>query len=112
MYANKRIILLYEPHQHDRTEKFFDEFVSSLSHADMIIVSEIYGVTGRTDSNTVSSKDIVEKMKSNYPNKEIYYSMDLEKSEQIIREKADSNDIILIQGAGDIDKVARRLVEN
>src|SRR3990167_4012907 len=49
-YPARRLVLCYQPHQHDRTKKFFDGFVKSLAVADVLVLAEIYGVAGRTDS--------------------------------------------------------------
>ena len=58
-FPGRRILLCYQPHQHDRTKKLFDEFVETLALADHVIVVEIYDVAGRNEEHNVSSNDLV-----------------------------------------------------
>jgi len=65
-YPHQRLVLLYQPHQHNRTRKLFDEFVKSFDEVDELILAEIYDVAGRENSEDqkVSSKDLVEAIKA------------------------------------------------
>ena len=79
----------------------------------MLILSEIYGVLGRTEKRdeSVSSKTLLEAvMRSNRPPKGGHYAANLEDAEKMVRSIARSGDVILVMGAGDVDRVARNLV--
>ncbi len=112
-FPSNRIVLLFEPHQHNRTKELFSEFAESFGGADVLILSEIYGVLGRTEERdeTVSSKTLLDAaMRSVNPPKEGFYAKDLLEAEAKLREMIQPNDIVIVMGAGDVDGVARNLV--
>ncbi len=110
-YAGRRIVLCFQPHQHNRTRELFDEFVSSFDQADALILVEIYGVTGRTDDATVSSYDLLAAVERRLGHdRPMSYAKNLAEAEQQVRDLVKPGDVVLIMGAGDIDSVARKLV--
>ena len=109
-FPGRRIVLCYQPHQHDRTKKLFDEFVETLAFADHAIVVEIYDVAGRNEEHDVSSKDLVSTIKKKDSGKDVVYAEDFVVAESLLRDRIEPNDVLLIMGAGDIDSLARKLV--
>ncbi len=112
-FSENRIVLLFEPHQHNRTKELFNEFAQSFGGADVVILSEIYGVLGRTENAdaAVSSKTLLDAaMKSNNAPKEGYYAKDLADAEAQLRSLIREGDVIIVMGAGDVDVVARNLI--
>jgi len=144
LYPDRRLIAVFQPHQHNRTRKLFKDFVSAFAKAsadklvDLIILSEVYDVAGRTtdEDKKVGSRDLVEEIKklshsttagatakagqagqasSGQGNKEIkddedtLYAKDLNETKGIILENIKEGDVVLIMGAGSIDEVARDL---
>lgn len=114
-FPNSRIVLLFEPHQHNRTKELFAEFSESFGGADVLILSEIYGVLGRTDAKdlSISSKTLLDAaMKSAHPPKEGHYAKDLVDAESQLRNIVKEGDVVIVMGAGDVDVVARNLVKS
>lgn len=111
-FPNRRIVLCFQPHQHSRTKELFKEFVDAVAEADVIVVPEIYKVVGRTEAEEkeVSSRDIVESVRAKYPGKEIRYAADFAEAESELRDLVKENDVLIIQGAGDVDELARKLI--
>ncbi len=114
-YPGKRIFMVFQPHQHNRTKKLYKDFLNSFDETDMLILSEIFDVAGREEKKdqTVSSLNLVSDIKKNNKKLEnnIFYAKDLEETKKLIDEKVKPNDILLIMGAGDIYKVADDLVK-
>jgi UDP-N-acetylmuramate--alanine ligase len=110
-YPFNRIIVLFEPHQHNRTKNLFDDFVESFNEADEVIVSEIYDVAGRTTKSDqkASSKDLVNAIKKSSPSKLVEYTPDLASAESMLKEKIKPEDVAIIMGAGNVDQVARNI---
>lgn len=114
-FPGKRIVALFEPHQHSRTKELFNDFVTAFDDADVLVLSEVYGVAGRTEGkDRVSSLDLLHAIKarlsagdSHLSSK--YFAKDLEEAEKMLREVVQEGDVILVMGAGDVDKVARNL---
>ncbi len=112
-FPANRIVLLFEPHQHNRTKELFADFAGSFGDADVLILSEIYGVLGRTEERdeSVSSKTLLDAvLKSAHPPKEGFYVKDVIDAEAKLREMIQPNDVVIVMGAGDVDTVARNLV--
>lgn len=112
-YPRRRLVLVFQPHQHNRTKKLFDQFVQSFAGADVLILPEIYDVPGREESEdqNVSSKDLLAAVKEKGLAPDARYGGNLEETEALVRSIAQAGDVILIMGAGDIDKVARQLCQ-
>jgi UDP-N-acetylmuramate--alanine ligase len=109
-FPGQRIVLCFQPHQHERTKNLFNDFVTSLSGADVLIVPEIFEVAGRTESKNISSRDLVNTINTNYPDKQAIYAVDLDEARNILSNVIQENDVLIIQGAGDVDDLAREIV--
>jgi len=122
-YPDKRLLVVFQPHQIQRTKSLFDDFVKTFaqSPADVVILSEIYDVAGREEKDVtkrVSSNDLLDKIVLTESKKLVsgvipslyYYASDLTETKAKILSEVQSNDVVLVLGAGDIDKVARELV--
>ncbi len=110
-FPDKKILAVFQPHHQDRTLKLFDGFVKSFTDADEVIVAEIYHVCGREEEkDKISSESLVSAIKKHNPDKKISYAKNIEVAEDMVREQVKDFDVILIMGAGDIDKIARNLV--
>lgn len=112
LFPGRRIVAVFQPHQTDRTKKLFNEFVEALRGADELILAEIYQVAGREEEGkVVSSRDLVEAINLLQPGYS-RYAENIEVAQKYIEETPDlSNAVILVMGAGDIDNLARALVQ-
>ena len=108
-YPHKKIIAIFQPHHHNRTLTLLDEFAKSFILADQVIISEIYRVQGREDKEyeQVNSQDLLNKM--NHPQK--YYAANLDEVKNVLRDLNPMDAVLLFIGAGDIDNLARELVQ-
>ncbi|HCC49639.1 MAG TPA: hypothetical protein DIU29_02010, partial [Candidatus Jacksonbacteria bacterium] len=120
-YPDKRILLAYQPHQHNRTKKLFKDFVTVFDQADVVIMNEIFDVAGREENpdQNISSRDLVRAIQKrikkrleikNLKLRSCCYAKNLSTTKLKILKSTKPNDIIVIMGAGDIDTVARQLV--
>ena len=110
-YPEKKIVAVFQPHHRHRTKALYDEFLNALELSDELILAEIYDVAGREDNTTagVSSRKLVEDLKKRKV--AVSYAKDIETAETMARQKATTNSVILVMGAGTIDAVARHLVD-
>ncbi len=105
-FPGNRIVLVYQPHQVHRTRALFADFVKTLPTADLVLVSDIYDVAGRDDQfMPVSSKQLVDAIAKPH----VRYAGDLAATEAMTRSLVRPGDVIIIMGAGTIDKIARHL---
>jgi UDP-N-acetylmuramate--alanine ligase len=109
-YPKEKITAVFHPHTFTRTKALLNEFAESFSDADKVLVLDIYG-SAREKQGGVSSLDLIEKMKINYPDKEIVRVTDLKNCEEYLRANIARNEIVILIGAGDIFRVGEALIE-
>jgi UDP-N-acetylmuramate--alanine ligase len=110
-YKDKRLLVVFRPHHRERTIKLFDRFVAVVATIPHLILIEIYDVAGREEGVTISSNDVIEKVRGEHPENDLVYAADLEEAEAIIRREIDHFDVVLVIGAGDADVLARELTK-
>ena len=65
LHNPRRVICVFQPHQHSRTRFLLEQFASSFEQADLVIVPEIYFVRdSETERQMVSADDLVERLRS------------------------------------------------
>lgn len=115
-YAGRRVVLIFQPHQHNRTRKLFDEFVSSFDRADVLILSEIYDVAGREsdEDRGVSSYKLAEAVRErdrqHGVERIVIYAESLDATLEKIKEEMRHGDVVILMGAGDIYLLAKKLL--
>ena len=110
-YPQKEIWCVFQPHQIQRTEFLFKDFVSAFDFADRIFLLDIYNVAGREKKGSkVSSEKMAQEIKKR--DKHVIYFKDFNAVLKVLKTSVDKNKIILIMGAGDIWKIAQRLFKN
>jgi len=109
-YPDRRIVAVFQPHQHNRTRGLYQDFLKSFDAADEVILTEIYDVAGReeTEDQAVSSQNLVEDIQKRNEKLvgHIFYAKDLAETRRFIDEKKKTGDVLLIMGAGDIFEIA------
>lgn len=107
-YRPKRLICVFQPHQHSRTRFLLEQFATSFSAADMVIVPEIYFVRdSEAERQSVSSRDLVERLK-----KKNIDAIQLDPFDRItdhLTKIARTGDLIVTMGAGPVWKVSHAL---
>ena len=107
----KKILAVFQPHQHNRTKKLLGEFVSAFGKSGVrdLIIPEIFEVRGREESadQDISSADLVKALTT--AGKHAQYAANLVECEKMVKRVLPEYDAVIFMGAGDIYKVAERL---
>jgi UDP-N-acetylmuramate--alanine ligase len=105
----RRLICVFQPHQHSRTRFLLDDFASSFAAADETVVPDIYFVRdSETERHLVSADDLVKKINGNG-----HSALHLPHFEQILdhlRSNVRSGDLVVTMGAGNVWEIGRDLV--
>lgn len=109
-FPDHRIITVFQPHQHSRTKSLFQDFVDVLQDVDVLILPDIYDVLGRNEEHDISSQDLVRALQERSSSLDVRYVSKIDLVEQELSSLVQSQDVVLIMGAGDIDSVARAIV--
>lgn len=103
LYPNKRLTAIFQPHLFSRTQDFADDFALSLAAPDEIILMEIYPAR-ELPIPGVTAQWLLDKINSAYKH---LYSV-----EEILNKiKVERPELLLILGAGDIDKLVPKVKE-
>lgn len=98
LHGDKNIKVIFEPHQHARTQELFKEFSEAFSGADQAVLLPIYRVAGRTDDEEVTSEKLAAAA-------DIGFAESLELAIENL--DLSSDDVLLVLGAGPIDQNLR-----
>ena len=111
-YPGRRRLVLFQPHQGNRTRRLMEQFGKSFNGADQLIIAEVYRVPGREHGQdaAVSSSQLVTLVHQHQPNTPVAFAENENIAEDLARHAARPNDVVVVMGAGTIDGVARRLV--
>lgn len=106
----KRLICVFQPHQHSRTRCFMEEFARSFTDADMVIVPDIHFARDTAaDESGVKAGTLVEKINHAGVN-----ALHLPQFTQVV-EYLDAHrrpgDLIISMGAGNVWKVTHELAK-
>ena len=107
---HKDLWCLFQPHTYTRTLALFDEFAESFDAADKIVMAEIYAAREK-NIYKISSKELVNEIKRAQPEKDVYYFGNFEEIANFVINNAQSGDLVITMGAGDIYKVAEIILE-
>jgi UDP-N-acetylmuramate--alanine ligase len=107
-YPNKKIVAVFQPHQEDRTQRLFNDFLDSFKDADDVILYPIYEVAGRRSEKAKTAEDLALEIHKK-ENQTIFYIDTYEKLKKHLENYQDS--VILIIGAGDIDNFSRHYLK-
>jgi UDP-N-acetylmuramate--alanine ligase len=121
-YPKKKIWLVYQPHQYQRTYYLFNDFVQVFKNAlrpvqqthrrqvqgkpsvDNLIITDIFDVAGREEKiikNKVSSEKLVRAIND----KKTVYVPTIEKTFTYLKKNLKGGEVVIIMGAGDIYKL-------
>jgi UDP-N-acetylmuramate--alanine ligase len=98
-----RLTVVFQPHTYSRTASLFEDFLTQLSRADVLLLAEIFAAR---EQNTIgiSSKALADRVEG-----ALFYP-DFAQLEEALRHIARPGDIVLTVGAGDVYRVGEDLV--
>ena len=108
VWPESKLIMVYQPHRYTRTAELFSEFVSVLSLVDELILLDVYPA-GEKKIAGATSFDLIKaiEMKKDF---KVKHARDIRDSIDILESVCQGDDIVVIQGAGNVSLVSRALV--
>ncbi|HKN95161.1 MAG TPA: UDP-N-acetylmuramate--L-alanine ligase, partial [Thermoleophilaceae bacterium] len=106
----RRLVAVFQPHLYSRTQRMAREFGRALSLADLVVVLELYPARERAeDFPGVSGYAVAAAAASAANGRRVYWLPQMDDAERFLRGELREGDLLLTLGAGDVDKLARRL---
>jgi len=108
-WPERRLVLAFQPHRYTRTRDLLDDFAQVLSHADLLVLCEVYpagetpiaGADGRALSRAVRARGLVDPV----------FVATVDRLNDTLGHLVRGGDIVVTMGAGDIGGAAGRLRE-
>jgi len=108
-YEPKRLICVFQPHQHSRTRFLLEQFAKSFSSADVVIVPDIYFVRdSEQERQAVRSQDLVDAVQ--HLGADALYLKDFDSIRRYLVESLGPGDVLMTMGAGDVWRLAEPLL--
>ncbi len=105
-FPGARIWAVFQPHTFTRTRALLDEFAAAFAQADRVLVTDIYAAREQ-DVSGLSGRDLVARMDAH----KTEFVQSPEQAEARLREELRAGDVVLMLGAGNVNQVAARLVQ-
>ena len=106
-YPHNSVWCVFQPHTYTRTKAFFHEFAEALSHADHLVLADIYAAR-ETDTLGISSADLAEEAAK--LGTDSHYFPSFAEIESFLKENCRPGDLLITMGAGDIVTVGEDLI--
>ena len=106
-YPHKTVWCVFQPHTYSRTKILLTEFAEALSHADKVVLADIYAAR-ETDTLGISSLDLkheIEKL-----GKECFYFGSFEEIEKFLSKNCINGDLLITMGAGNVYQIGEALI--
>lgn len=104
--ASGKVFVAFHPHLFSRTRDLLDDFVTAFKGADKAYIAPIYAAR-EPDDGTVSSALVAERIRENGTEAE---AATMEEIYEALSSEPGEGDVIMTMGAGDIYKIAEKLV--
>lgn len=111
-HEGKRLLVIFQPHQRERTLKLWDAFVATIGGAsfDHMLLVEPYAVPGREDAMEPCGERLASEIRTQAPEKRLTFAASLHEAEESARGLLAEHDVILVVGAGDIHTLSQKLL--
>jgi UDP-N-acetylmuramate--alanine ligase len=110
--APLRLVAVFQPHLYSRTRLLAREFGEALAVADAVVVLDVYPARERAEDHPgVSGLRIAEAAADAARGAPVYWLPRFADAEPVVRELLGDGDVCVVMGAGDVDALARALVD-
>jgi UDP-N-acetylmuramate--alanine ligase len=106
----RRVVAVFQPHLYSRTAHLAAEFGHALARADVAAVLDVYPARERAeDFPGVNGLRVAEAAADAAGGRPVLWLPDMASAERALRAELRDGDLCLVLGAGDVDRLARRL---
>lgn len=111
--ANRKLVVVFQPHRYSRTEKLWDDFVNLLAYSpiDELIITDIYAASEKP-IDSITSERLVQAIQAKQPSCPVAFVPYDETFQAIIHHlkgTLSEHDLVLLLGAGKVNKLADHL---
>ena len=108
VWPDRRLLMVYQPHRYSRTHDLYDDFVRVLSAVDALLLVDVYpageepivGADGRSLCQGIRQRGEVNPVFADDPGE----------AQGLLAELVRDGDVVLVQGAGNVNQISLNLV--
>jgi UDP-N-acetylmuramate--alanine ligase len=110
-YEPRRLVVVFQPHQHSRTLSLLPQFAGAFSNADLVLVPDIYASRDTEEiRQAIHSRQLVQLLQENGRNAQ--YAPDFDWIKLQLKQTVSPGDLVLTIGAGNVFEIGRDLIES
>lgn len=106
-WPERRVVMIYQPHRYSRTKDLFDDFVRVLSTVDTLLLLDVYSA-GETPIDGADSRSLIASIRQRGQISPLH-AKDTDEAMQLLPNLCEPDDVLLIQGAGNISAISKTL---
>lgn len=108
--ANRRTVVVFQPHRYSRTRELMDEFALAFNNADVLYVLDIYAASEQPIEG-ITAEVLTENIRR-YGHKNATYIGDIETAVEKVAPGLAPGDLVITLGAGSITRLSDELFEH
>lgn len=108
-WPDKRLVMIFQPHRYTRTRDLHEHFANVLSQVDVLVMLKVYSA-GETPIPGADSYALCRTIRSRSKLNPILVS-DADSVLKILAQLLQDDDLVLVQGAGNVGKISRTLAK-
>lgn len=109
-WPDKHLIMVFQPHRYSRMRDLYDDFANVLSHVDTLLMLDVYSA-GEASIAGADSRSLCRTIRGRGKIDPIFVP-DATQLSTMLAPLLSGNDLLLVQGAGNIGKIARQLMQS
>ncbi|QLE55168.1 UDP-N-acetylmuramate--L-alanine ligase [Nostoc sp. TCL26-01] len=103
----QRVVAIFQPHRYSRTLAFLAEFAQSFSHADLVVLTDIYSA-GEPNLGQISGEQLAEAIAK--ADSQVVYQPTLSAVSEYLLQTLRPGDLALFLGAGNLNQVIPEII--
>ena len=105
----QRVVAIFQPHRYSRTYTFLNEFAASFSHADVVVLTDIYSA-GEPDTGLISGEKLSAEVAKNHS--QVEYQPTLADVRKYLEKNLRPGDLALFLGAGNLNQTIPLVIDS
>ncbi|MEB3220062.1 MAG: UDP-N-acetylmuramate--L-alanine ligase [Nostocales cyanobacterium 94392] len=104
----QRVVAIFQPHRYTRTKTFLAEFGTSFSHADLVVLTDIYSA-GEPNIGLISGEELAAEVAKHHSS--VHYQSTLTDVSEFLIKNLRPGDIALFLGAGNLNQTIPEVID-